>query len=580
MTFVTLAAEGEALMRMVQGMGVLHPEHITVPAEAPAAEMLTHRLNMQGQVLHDLKSREIPRAGAPAHGGVPQFDEIEGWLSELKSIEEKIASAGREISHAERLGDFDPADVRRLAAEGISVQLWSVREGELAALAIPGGSVVRQVSAGRQTVFATVSMGSGIEIPGADPVELPKDSLARLREAQASLSKRRDELLGRLGGAASRMAELERQHTGSVREHAFQVALARAFRDETVMAFEGWVPAGSIPDIGRAASAFRAPVVMHARDPLADEEPPVLTKNGWLARNFEPLLHLFGIPGYRGMDPAIYFAPFMMLFFGICLGDLGYGAAMIVAAYIMKRALGGRFAQVGPVANMTMLFGVATAVWGGLTGSVFGAWPGGESTVLIDVSPGRGDPMILFRISIGLAVVHLSIAFLLAAAAAHTFGERVLKLGSLAILIGGILMVLKYTVWSWVFGAGVAAVLLFSSDSKNLFRRIGAGLWGLYNHIGLLGDVMSYSRLFGLGIATGAIASVVNMMAGQVRAAVPGLGVALAVLVLVAGHMFNMAMGLISSLVHPARLHAVEALPKFVTLTGEPYRPLAGETGP
>ena len=134
--------------------------------------------------------------------------------------------------------------------------------------------------------------------------------------------------------------------------------------------------------------------------------------------------------------------------------------------------------------------------------------------------------------------------------------------------------VIKGPLWWVVFGIGLIIILLLSADEKNIFKRVGIGLWNVYGLTGLLGDVMSYARLFGLGVASGAIASVVNMLAGDVRDAVPVAGYFLAVIVLLFGHAFNFSMGIIGALVHSARLHAVEAFPKCVQLTGTPYKPL------
>jgi len=574
-TFLTLASKGEELLRLIQREGVLHPEHVVQAEELPQVAGLEHRLAMQEQILRDLNSLDAPVPDECEVGESPGFAMVERWMGDYKSLGERAASIEREIKGASPWGEFSPDEVRGLAEEGVTIQLWVAPSDEFDALKIPKGVATQVVGRGRDLRFATVSTGGPVSIEGAAEAELPRKGPSALEGELSGLREEIDAVLVSLCRARAGVEELAAENARSHEEYDFQVTRERAFRDEAVMAFEGWLPADRMDELDRKLADFEVPVAMTARDPNPDETPPVLTRNTWLARVFEPLLHLLGLPKYRGLDPALFFAPFMMLFFGICLGDVGYGVSMLVAAYIMKRFVARRFKQVGPVANMTMLFGLATTAWGALTGSVFGAWPLARSTIPLDISYDGGDPMLLFRISIGLAILHLTIAFMLAAVGAHTLRERLIKLGSIGMLIGGVLFVLKVTVWYWIFLGGVAMVLVFSSDSKNPFKRLGLGLWSLYNHVSLLGDVMSYSRLFGLGIATGAIASVVNMLASGAREAAGGAGVVLAILILIAGHMFNITMGLISALVHPARLHAVEALPKFVELTGEPYRPLS-----
>ena len=578
-TFLTLAAEGEALLRLIQRLGVLHPEHVTEAEEVPSISQLEHRLGMQSQIIRDLEAIVTPELAQGDADEPPSFESIEGWIGDYKSFTERMGSLAREIAALVPWGEFDPADIESLAKGGTIVQLWSVPRESFEALAIPAGTVARVIAPGRTVHFATVTLGEGVKLTGADEVQPPSAALTKFEAKRAEFAQKRDLVLAELAKAKAHIDELKGQRERSQQEYDFQMASERAFKDESVMAFEGWVPASGVELIASEVARFQAPVVMDTRDPAPDETPPVKTRNTWFVRAFEPLLHLLGLPKYRGLDPALFFAPFMMLFFGICLGDVGYGLSMLAASYIMKRLLGRKFPAIIPVVRLTALFGTATLVWGLVTGSIFGAWPLARDFIPLDVSYDKGDPLTLFRLSIALAILHLTLAFTLAAVGVRTLRERFLKLGSIGILIGGIMFVLKISVWWWVLAAGVAAVLVCSSDTRNPFKRLGAGLWNLYNHIGLLGDVMSYSRLFGLGVASAAIASVVNMLAGQTRDAVPGFGWVLAILVLVVGHLFNITIGIIGALVHPARLHAVEALPKFVSLIGEPYRPLANDEG-
>ncbi len=573
-TFLTLAREGDSLMRMVQKLGVLHPEHIAEPGESVAAAQLEHRLNIQRQVLHEIRSRDFPIVEDAGRRETPSFDAIESWIGELRSTSDKLVSVERDMAYASAFGEFEPHDVEELAEEGVFIQAWSAPAKEFESLDIPAGVVSKIVGNGRQVLFVTASCVKKVEIAGAAALEMPRSSLFAMRARRDELSMTRDGLLERLAVAAVHRDELETLHAKAKREYDFQRAHERAFRDEAVMAFEGWIPVESAATVQEAAARFAVPVVVGVRDPLPEETPPVLTRNPWLVRVFEPLLHLLGFPEYRGVDPAMFFAPFMMLFFGICLGDVGYGAAMIIAAMIFKKALLKKFPQAIVALRMTLLFGVATMMWGALTGSLFGAWPFGRETVLLKVAPGIGDPMLFFKIAMGLGVVHISIALILAIVGAHTWSGRIVKTGSLCILIGGVMFVTKLPAWQVVFGVGILAVLVFSSNAKNPLIRFGLGMWGLYGHVGLLGDVMSYSRLFGLGLASCSIASVVNMLARDAGSVGPILGPIAALAMLVIGHFFNLVIGIVGSLVHSARLHAVEAMPKFAMLDGEPYSPL------
>jgi V/A-type H+-transporting ATPase subunit I len=573
--FVTLAAEGEALLRLLQRLGVLHPEHIKAEMEMGSLEDERHRLNVQASLLRDLGSRTVPEPET-APSVAPTFADVEQLFAKLADIEERLKARRRGLAELGPWGDFNPDDVRALRSDGVNIRFWSADPARFDEVLFPEGACVTVVRRDKMSVhFVTLCREMEAFVDGAEEFELPDERLTDVEADIERLAFERDAILGRIGAAKAGIDVLSDAHEREEQEYDFRVAVLRAFDDGDIKAFAGWVPAECEGEVREAIGRFKVPVVMEARKAFSEETPPVLTRNISIARMMEPLLRLLGVPNYRGLDPAMFFAPFMMLFFGICLGDVGYGVAMIAGALLIRRVFRKK-AGARIVSGITVLFGIATIIVGALTGSVFGAAPGGRGWILLDVSSDHGNPMLLFYISIGLGILHLTIAFILAAIAEYSWQARISKLGSIAVIWGGALLVLGISAWKVVVAVGLLAVLLFSSDSRNPFKRLGIGLWGIYGQTSLVGDVMSYSRLFGLGIATAAIAGVVNTLANDARAAVdsPVFGIILMIVVLIIGHAFNMTMGLISALVHPARLHAVEALPKFVHFSGIEYKPL------
>jgi V/A-type H+-transporting ATPase subunit I len=178
---------------------------------------------------------------------------------------------------------------------------------------------------------------------------------------------------------------------------------------------------------------------------------------------------------------------------------------------------------------------------------------------------------------------------------AGSWVSRMSKLGLLCVLWGGVFLVSR-NIWfaaptaalnqplTWggfgALGLGLLLTLLFSSDHKHWGVRLGLGLWSIYGLTGIIGDLLSYARLFGLGIATSAIASVMNQLAGMVLGvAGPIFGIPLAVIVLILGHTFNLVLGILGSTVHSARLHFVEAFKSFFEGGGVEYKPFKIERG-
>jgi V/A-type H+-transporting ATPase subunit I len=203
--------------------------------------------------------------------------------------------------------------------------------------------------------------------------------------------------------------------------------------------------------------------------------------------------------------------------------------------------------------------------------------------------------MLFFYIALGMGVLHLSFSYLMGMLQAGSWTQRLPKLGLICVLWGGVLLVAR-NIWfsapaealnqplTWggfgAVGLGLLLTLFFSSDHKHWGIRLGLGLWSIYGLTGLIGDLLSYARLFGLGIATSAIASVMNQLAGMVLAgAGPVLGIPLAVIIMILGHTFNLALGILGSTVHSARLHFVEAFKSFFEGGGVEYKPFKIERG-
>ena len=208
---------------------------------------------------------------------------------------------------------------------------------------------------------------------------------------------------------------------------------------------------------------------------------------------------------------------------------------------------------------------------------------------------GVGNPMIFFYIALGLGVLQLSIAYILGALQSPTWQSGLQKLGLMAVLWGGVLMIVR-NVWFAApeaalnpilyyggigfLATGVLITLLFSSDHRRWGVRLGLGLWSVYGLTSLIGDLLSYARLFGLGIATSAIAAVMNQLAGMIYAAAgPFLGSFFGLLVIMLGHTFNLLLSLLGSTVHSARLHFVEAFKNFYQGGGTEYQPFKIERG-
>jgi V/A-type H+/Na+-transporting ATPase subunit I len=585
-------------MRFLQRAGVVHLEPVVPLAgdfekQASAALLRLRRIGQIEQAVghyRDCKER-IP-ADCPDEGLAARAEEA---LSSLQEIRNRRQALERLSSDLAPWGDFALDQIRILEDHGVSVRRWRMERKKRTDLNVPDPVFVEIVSEKQGLLFYTISLNGHVDIPGASPLPWPEISLSGCVKEIERLAGEEKTLVGRLAGIVLRADVLKAQVTEALNDARYLENRGTLHAEEYLFGLQGWIPAKIAADLLKQVEEQRLPLQVEVREPLPQEEPPILYENNWFTRRIEPLLKLYGNPKYRDLDPSYFFAPFMILFFGLCLGDAGYGIVMYLAAHALGKKWGEQVEGLPMVVKLCKAFAVSTIFVGVLTGSVFGYNFDNREWILIDVAVGVGDPMLFFYIALGMGVLHLSFSYLMGMMQAGSWTQRLPKLGLICVLWGGVFLVSR-NIWfsapaealnqplTWggfgAVGLGLLLTLLFSSDHKHWGVRLGLGLWSIYGLTGLIGDLLSYARLFGLGIATSAIASVMNQLAGMVLAgAGPVLGIPLAVIIMILGHTFNLALGILGSTVHSARLHFVEAFKSFFEGGGVEYKPFKIERG-
>jgi V/A-type H+-transporting ATPase subunit I len=595
---VGASAHRDETMRFLQRAGVVHLEPV-VPLsgdyekQASAALLRLRRIGQIEQAVDRYRNdKEGITADCPDETLVAYAEEALTSLQELRNRKQLLARLADDLAP---WGDFDLDGLRRLEETGVYVRRWRMERKKIADLSVPEGVYAEVVTEKQGLLFYTISLAGPADIPGASPLPWPEINLSGCVKEIERLNGEEKTLVGRLAGVALRGDLLKAQVTGALNEARYLENMGTLHAEEYLFGLQGWVPAGSAAELLKQVEEQRLPLQVEVREPLPEEEPPILYENNWFIRQIEPLLRLYGNPKYRDLDPSYFFAPFMILFFGICYGDAGYGIIMYLAAHAMGKKWGDKVEGLPLIVKLCKAFAVSTVFVGIITGSIFGLNFDNREWILLDVAVGVGDPMLFFYIALGLGVAHLSFSYLLGMMQAGSWVSRLPKVGLLCVLWGGVFLVVRniwfsaptaplYQPLTWggfgSLGLGLLLTLLFSSDHRNWGIRLGLGLWSIYGLTGLIGDLLSYARLFGLGIATSAIASVMNQLAGMVYGvAGPVLGIPLALIVLILGHTFNLALGILGSTVHSARLHFVEAFKSFFEGGGVEYKPFKIERG-
>jgi V/A-type H+/Na+-transporting ATPase subunit I len=595
---VGASAHREETMRFLQRAGVVHLEPVVPLAgdfekQASAALLRLRRIGQIEQaVSRYLGRKESIPADCPDEVLADRAEEALASLQEIRSRRQALERLSSDLAP---WGDFDLEELRRLEEAGVHVRRWRVERKKSADLSVPEGVFIEVVTEKQGLLFYTISLQGAVDIPGASPLPWPEIGLSDCIKEIERLKGEEKTLVGRLAGIALRADVLKAQVTEALNEAHFLENMGTLHAEEYLFGLQGWIPAKDAANLLKQVKAQSIPLRVQIRKPLPEEEPPILYENNWFIRRIEPLQKLYGNPKYRDLDPSYFFAPFMILFFGICYGDAGYGIVMYLAAHAIGKKWGEQVEGLPLVVKLCKAFAVSAIFVGILTGSIFGLNFDNREWILIDVAVGVGDPMLFFYIALGLGVVHLSFSYIMGMMRPCSWPQLCPKFGLLCVLWGGVFLVSR-NIWfseataalnqplTWAgygaLGLGLLLTLLFSSDHRNWGIRLGLGLWSIYGLTGLIGDVLSYARLFGLGIATSAIASVMNQLAGMaLGAAGPILGIPLALIILILGHIFNLLLGILGSTVHSARLHFVEAFKSFFEGGGVEYKPFKNERG-
>lgn len=371
---------------------------------------------------------------------------------------------------------------------------------------------------------------------------------------------------------------------------------------EQTFIMEGWVPADRADALKEEVEKTCSRTVIFFRDPFEDENPPTLVKENKFVRPFQGLTDMFGVPGYRETDPNFLVAFFYFLIFGIMIGDAGYGLIMAIACFAYLKI-------VKPVKSSGMMIamfgfcGISTFIWGAL----FGGWfsiEGLSQTFLgkIVIFEPLNEPLKMFMLALGVGVVQIATGFAVNGVILikqKKYGEGIFgNFGWVLIMLGLLLLFPKMMVflnaveekaWFAVCSdvglytaiAGFAMMLIGGAwGKKNPLKMLMGVFKSAYGSINVVSDLLSYSRIFGLGLTTGVIGLVVNKLATIIVSEFFGglwVGWIVGVPVLIIGHAFNLGINLLGAYVHDSRLQYIEFFGRFYEGSGHAFKPLGGQ---
>lgn len=408
-----------------------------------------------------------------------------------------------------------------------------------------------------------------------------KENISDLKKKLSALETDRKALTSQIEAAASSRYELKLSADRMLTKAGQAENAERLLCTESTINFEGWIPAREEKKLYPVLSRFNC--AWETSEPTEEdiEYVPVKLQNNAVTQPFSILTEMYSLPAYNGIDPNPFLFTFFPMFFGIMLADLGYGLLLFLGGFMYKKKAKLKGSQAN-VAVLLMICGIATAIFGALSGSFFGdAIPqvakmyGAEIEIPSLINP-LADPMTVLIGALILGFIQLIVGTALNGYMLIRDGQwmdAVFDVGSLWLLFLGLALGVMGATW-YVAYAGVAMIVLTQGrSSPTIGGKIGGGLFSLYSIAsGWFGDVLSYCRLMALMLAGAVIAQVFNTLGTMTGNIVAFL------LLFIVGHLLNLGLNIIGSFVHSLRLQYLEFFGKFYREGGKPYQPLTIKT--
>lgn len=389
----------------------------------------------------------------------------------------------------------------------------------------------------------------------------------QISEIQGMLEKNRDELSALAQDTHAPQLLCEQYRAQSDLEDVPFLETA-----ETVF-LEGWVPATRLESVQKAVEQVTRVYDLSARDPEEGEDVPTELQNNKTVSQFEGITNMFSVPSYGGYDPNAVMAPWYWVIFGLMMGDAGYGLMMVVLISIVKRLMKPK-GDTAKLINVLLYSSITTIICGVLFGSYFG-----ETWHPLLFSP-LDDPVKMLIVTLGIGVAHIFTGLIVQIVnqikAGHVLDAVFDQVSWMLVISGICLIFLKPARTAGIVLAAAGAVIILCTAGrakKGVVGKITGGLVGLYGITNYLSDILSYSRILALSLATGVVGMVMNMLAGMIQGSV--IGFILSLLIYIVGHVFNLVLGLLSAYVHDCRLQYIEFYGKFYEGSGRLFKPLS-----
>lgn len=561
----------EEFLEHLRNLGIVHvvekQEGVLSDESLQESVRLMQRYQNAMDELQKLVDKQV-KAGAERKSAEEILTVYEKYVANKQVLEQKLQSLNRDAQQLQVWGDFSGESIQRLNRAGYVIKFFTSPLKSFKQEWVDEYNAIEIYSDKQKICFVTITPLNKVVDIDAELCQLPESSLSEIESETAKVEQLLKENLQTAqsvaGYAQEVLSEAKAALDSSINFGKVKLS-GESVVDDKLILLEGWVPAEKVDSVSSELKNLQ--VLFDIEDPTPEDNIPIQLKNNKFAKLFEPLTKLYMLPTYQELDLTLFFAPFFMLFFGLCLGDMGYGLLMIVGLPIFTKL----FQLINPSFSkwLVVLFGASTILCGTLSGSFFGF-----SIYDIDIPFIQNmkellytDNSTMFTVSLCIGVVQILFGMIIKAVNLTIqcgFKNAISTIGWIVLLLTVIVAVLLKVDFSNPIIIALLAIsgigiFLLNSPGKNPLLNIGLGLWDTYNMAtGLLGDVLSYVRLFALGLSGGILANVFNSMAVGMSPDIPIVGFIVTALIFAIGHALNIFMNILGAIVHPMRLTFVE----------------------
>lgn len=578
-SFVVLSEDLNEFLTQLQGLGMVDITRSERAIDQVSKEMveLSSRYKHIISLLNRLAKEYADITPADINGAFADEKGIEkGETCLLERVEKVLAEKDeatsikntllRDISESEVWGEFSNQDIKKIKELGYTPHFYAVSNKRYQSSWEEEYPIQILNTVGDKVYFTLLTPSSQeLNFPIQES-QFPSKPASILREELSEIEAKIDRLKSMIAGFTQEIDTLKKMQNALLSQFDLYLANASSTKEgeETISVLEGFAPTSEDSTI----SAFldETSAIYISEEAKVEDNPPVKLKNNWFAKAFEPIGSLYVLPRYNELDLTPFYAPFYMLFFGLCLGDMGYGIVLLLAGIIATLFLP-KFRGYG---QLVMWLGLGATIMPMLSGTVFGM-------KLAEIIPSMPEDIKSFFFS-DLKMFWFAIIFgifqIIFAKMLKAIDSLMKKMWDNALTNIGWTLIIIWCAFAYagmemktdllpplaskIIGlTGLVLVLCFSKPSKWFFLRPLKGVISLYDITGVFGDVLSYIRLFGLGTTGGILALVINSIALQLSG-IPVLGWPLTVIMLIVGHLAVMGLSILGAFVHPVRLTFVE----------------------